>query len=150
MNTITVNNEFETIPAFTHVAGDTAGTWSQRQIAVEMAKTLETVSSDSYICHQTFIDIASSDDDDQFLMDVQQNLADMLTEHAPIPDYTNIALQDGEWFVKPYLDDELQRFDDCPDEFSDDTILIVNDHGNVTCMQWSESEKEYQSIWAMV
>jgi len=151
---ITTANEFETIPAFTSIAGDTLGTCTQREIACEMLKVLETASSVG--CSQLWQDIATTTDDDQYLIDIQADLSQAIQDNCPLPDYCTVELQDGEWLVLPYVDDDLPRLEDTPDNLATIDgqtaydILVVNDHGNVDFKQWDHNQCEYVTQWAMV
>ena len=84
------------------------------------------------------------------MFDIQRDCADLLSNDAPIADYCTVSLEDNEWRVLPYLDDELPRFEECPESFEGDNVLVVNDHGNVTCYWWNSSERQYSEVWAMV
>ncbi len=149
---ITVRNEFETVPAFENIAGCSLGTESARATAFEMIEALERVSS--YDCKALYKDLASATDDDiDYLFDTQQEIADLLDEHMPMPEFCRVTLQDNEWLVLPSIEsalEECESFEDYPEERRGDSILVVNDHGNVTCMQWDPSKNEYSTIWDMV
>ena len=145
---LTARNEFETIPAWTTIAGSSFGTQSHRETTVELLKAVDlTTDADT---RRLWVDLAECNDDNvEFMFDIQRDAADLLNDHAPLPDYCTVDLQDNEWTVLPYMiENDLARFEDIPDTFEGDHVLIVNDHGNVTCMRWTGSE--YESIWAMV
>lgn len=148
---VTTQNEFETIPAFTSIAGDTLGTWTQREIACRLIETLGKCSQ--YDTMQLYINTANCTDDDlETMFDIQADTADLITDNCPLPDYCTIYLQDGEWLVMPHIDDNLPRYDDIPDTPNNGEyeILLVNDHGNVNFMTWNDQKREYVTQWAMV
>ena len=146
---ITVCNEFETIPAFETLAGCNVGENSPRSVVTELVKVLEmTTQAD---CSQYWRDIATSMDDDDYLVTLQDDLAQEIEDRAPIADYCTVSKQGEEWVVLPYIDEDLQRFDETPTETQgSDHILVISDHGNVTCMWWDCSKNEYVEIWSMV
>lgn len=145
---ITTENQFVAVPAFTILAGSSLGTWTNREIACELVATLGKVSD--FDCLEFYTTIACCNDDDDILIDIQDDIAEKLNEYMPMPEFCTVTLNDGEWAVIPYIDDELNRVDEIPDDFSDEYLLLVNDHGNVTCLQWSVNKQEYKSIWDMV
>lgn len=48
------------------------------------------------------------------------------------PPYCDVCWEDNEVRVLPYIDDELPRFEEIPDDFEGDYCYTVTDHGNVT------------------
>lgn len=156
LSPLTTLNEFETIPAYTHIAGDSLGTWSPRDIVTAMVMLLQSASS--YDCRQLWQDIATTYDDEQYLIDVQSDIAQTIQDNCPLADYCTVELHDSEWRVVPYIDDDLQRLNFFPDTtspFESDymvqyDILVVNDHGNVDLMQWDHNKREYTLTWSMV
>ena len=147
---ITVRNEFETIPAFESIAGDTFGTSTPREVTIEMLENLEKVTSciDLIPYYKTLA--ALSDESTDEMEEMQEELAGHFNDEAPLAPYCLVELQEGEWRVVPQIDDEVPRVDECPDEYMEDYVYVVNDHGNVTLMGWEHSKNEYQSIWSMV
>jgi len=148
---ITTQNEFIPVKAFTHIAGSSLGTWSNRDTACQMVTILNQVSQ--YDCAKLWEDIATESDDGAYLIDVQDDVADLLNEYMPMVEFCTVCLEDGEWSVIPSIelaDDECENFSDYQDDYKGDFILVTNDHGNVTCMQWNDIEREYITIWDMV
>ena len=149
---ITVRNEFETVPAFEHIAGSSFGTGSNRESACQLLKTLQTVSG--YDCLKLWQDIAETNDEnfDQ-LIDIQDEIAELLNEYMPMPEFCSVVLDDNEWRVIPSIenaDEDCKNFADYQDDYQGDFILVTNDHGNVTCQQWLQGEMVYVTIWDMV
>ena len=146
---LTARNEFETIEAFTSIAGDSLGTWSDRETTAAMLEAVDTVTARD--THKLWVELARcTDDDPNNMWEIQRDAADLLNEFAPLPPYCVIDLTNSEWRVSPYLDDELERFEDTPEDYQGDDVLIVNDHGNVTLMHWNAADREYESVWSMV
>lgn len=146
---ITTLNQFETIPAFTHIAGSNNGSCSNKGIAFDMLKAYDKIRSENHVSSdKMWCDLAWCNDDDEYLLTLQAEIAELITQTDRLPRYCTIELQDGEWLVLPYIDESLERFSDIPDIKTDDYILVVNDHGNVACMEWDQGE--YKSIWDMV
>ena len=154
---ITANNEFETVPAFTHIAGCSLGTWSQLD---NLQGCIDAVSSTTQTdCkeYKAMIDKYDHGNDisshDSFIIDEMiEEMIDILNNDMPIPDSCSVSWQDNELLVLPYIDDEIPRYEDIPDNLQngDYTIYVVNDHGNVTCMYWDDQKREYISQWDMV
>lgn len=141
---ITVHNEFETIPAFENIAGP--GT--DREITVELINVLSIVSSESYIDYRFLKEAAeTTDDDHDAWIYLQDEIAEAITDEAPIPAFCTVKFTNGEWTVTPYIDGDLKQVEDIPEDYIDDHILEVNCHGNVTCWEWSYASSEYKSIW---
>lgn len=149
---ISVKNEFETVPAFTTIAGSHLGNQSNRETTIEMLNAVETTTGiHGMTTNRLWIDLASNHDDDmESMFYIQQECADLLNESMPIPEFCSVELHDNEWTVIPYIDEEVTRVEDIPDNYSEDYLLLVNDHGNVTCLEWNYNKREYKDIWAMV
>ena len=153
---ITVHNEFETVPAFEHIAGDSLGTWTQRETTAEMIHAIDLISDQDRTSVLWIYLAKAADDDLEEMTGLQEQAADILNEHMPMPAYCRVTLQDNEWRVLPYLDEEVPRMStDDWDEVDQnqhgfDHVYVVNDHGNVTCWEWRQDKVEYVSIWSMV
>ncbi len=154
---ITARNEFETVPAFEHIAGSNNGSWTMRETAFSLISTLETISS--YDTSRLYKDLAECNDDDGYLDDMQLEVMELLNEYMPMPEFCSVSLNDGEYTVTPYIDeyDDTPRLSDYPDTLYKDesgmvhyTIFIVNDHGNVTCQTWNDQKREYITQWDIV
>jgi len=152
---ITVRNEFEPVPAFEHISGDSLGTWTQRETTSAMIQAVYMTTSVDTL--HAWRDLAETNDDDlENMVDIQDWCAGELIEHMPMPFSCTVALGDNEWRVVPYIDDEVPRMStDDWDEVDQnqhgfDHVYVVNDHGNVTCWEWRQDKVEYVSIWAMV
>jgi hypothetical protein len=149
---LTAQNEFEMIPAFEVITGSSYGGFTQREMAVDLLKAVELVTS-QIDTKADWQDLAEYSDDDSEINDLISEYVDHLNEYAPIPDSCSISWQDNELIVMPYIDDEIEKFEEVPDDFSDDVIYQVSDHGNVTCFHWeriSRLQGKYVEIWAMV
>lgn len=145
---ITVRNEFETIPVFEHIAGSPLGSWTNREITAELIQVLgKTTSVD--VCGY-WKDLAECDDDSDWIRKMQDAIADEITQNAPLPPYCTVSLEDNEWRVRPYIDDSLDRVDQLPDEYTEDELLLINDHGNTSLYTWNPATAEYDEQWAMV
>lgn len=151
---ITALNQFETIPAFEII---TSRLDSQRAIACDLIKALQRASS--FDCSQLWQDIATTNDNDQYLIDIQADIAQTIQDNCPLPDYCTIELQDSEWRVVPYIDTDLPHLSHNPcyvtqpcefDGHKAYDIIVVNDHGNTDLMQWNDQKREYITTWAMV
>jgi len=149
---LTARNEFETVEAFTNIAGCSIGTESARQTTVDMLKAVETTTGiHGMTTDRLWKELAElSDEETDAMFEIQEECALLLDESMPMPAYCSVTLQDNEWTVIPYIDEELDRVSDHPDFNIGDHVLLVNDHGNVDCLQWDYSDNEYKSIWAMV
>ena len=148
---ITARNEFETIPAFTHIAGCSLGTWSDYDSAKALVDAAVSISSDSSVLKlKAEFEEISEDDETGILYEFQDDATQFINDHDTLEDYCSLSVDDGEWIVRPYIDDELPSFDDYQEEFQGDHILIVNDHGNTTCQRWDYSTNEYKTIWDVV
>ena len=147
---ITTRNEFEPVPAFTTVAGCTIGTQTPRETTLELIDVADKVSA-HIDCKTAYRDLAAMPDDmSQDMFELQEDIADQLNYYMPMPPCCSVTLQDNEWIVLPYIDDDLPRFDEVPEEFSEDVIYTVNDHGNVSCYWWNSNDREYVEQWTMV
>jgi hypothetical protein len=150
---ITTSKNLETIPAWEHVAGSSLGTWSEVEITEALIKAVESIRSDSSV-HELREDweklnyFLNGRQDHDAIYDFQVDAVDLINSHGTVEDYCTLDVQDGEWMVRPYIDDELPRFDDYQDDYQGDHVLIVNDHGNATCQRWNG--KAYVTIWDMV
>lgn len=151
---ISARNEFEPIPCFTHIAGCSLGSWTPRETACQLIKTLETVSS--YDCVRLWRDLAESSDDVQYTVDIQDEVCELLNEYAVLPDYCYIGLEDGEYRVLPDIDSaqedclNVEELPDSPVDSEQYQVLQVNDHGNATFYCWNEQKQEYIEVWSVV
>ncbi|GAF84818.1 unnamed protein product [marine sediment metagenome] len=153
---LTTRNEFETIPAFEVITGSSYGGFTPREIAVDLIYAIEKVTN-LIDTKQDWQYLATYSDNE--LTEIDELISEYiqhLNYYAPIPDSCSIDWHDNELIVMPYIDDEIERFEDCPDDFSDDVIYVVNDHGNVTCYRWNPNDVSgnqtgaYNAIWDMV
>ena len=146
---LTARNEFETIDAWTTIAGSSIGNQTDRETTAEILDAVDLVTPCD--THKLWKELAECPDDNtECMWEIQRDAADLLNEYAPLASYCSIDLADNEWTVLPYMDDELPRFEDTPETFEGDDVLVVNDHGNVTLMHWHSIDREYESVWAMV
>ena len=153
---LNARHEFETIPAFEVITGSSFGGFTAREMAVDVITALETVTS-LIDTKSDWKYLATCSDDETTEIDcLIEEYIDHLNYYAPIPDSCSFTWQDNELIVLPYIDDEIERFDDVPESFSDDVIYVVNDHGNVTCYRWNPNDVSgsqtgaYNEIWALV
>jgi hypothetical protein len=151
---VTTSNEFETIPAWEHISGCSLGTWSDYDTAKALVDAAVSVCSNSDVIElQEDFEKIAENDTTGVLLEFQDDAAEFINTHGTMEDYCGLNVEDGEWMVRPYIDDELPRFDDYrwglyKDDYQGDHVLIVNDHGNVTCQRWNG--KAYVTIWDMV
>ena len=163
--------------AFDVLAGSDLGTWSECEVIEELIDILnfqcgpESKKVALQIIHesdQAMTDNNTSVLDDlepEYLNDLFNDLIDSLNDFALHPDSTYIESRNGEVIVTPYLDDDLPRLADHPENmvyanigtgqgFDADNnqvpheYYLVNDHGNVDFMQWDGSK--YANTWSMV
>jgi len=150
---ITVRNEFETVPAWEHLAGCSLGSWTVRATTLELIKVLDTTTQSDPVPYLKEL-AGLGDDLKQDMYDLQEDIVSELNEYMPMPAYCHVALNDNEWQVIPYIDEELPRLEDVPEEYQEGHILQISDHGNVTCYEWQQCPAgchgEYKEIWAMV
>lgn len=158
---ITARNEFETIPAFTTIAGSTAGGWTEREVCIALLEAIDNVIGFSET-FEKWKELAAIHDDDTltFFMD---ELVEYFNESVDtMPEFCSLQWQDNELLIVPNVDnalDDTQTLDVIPDvqnPIKDDsgqtayTITHVNDHGNVDLLQWDESKREYVIAWSVV
>lgn len=152
--TIETRYEFETIPAWKIIAGCSLGTWTPQEVAIELLEVLEVVAP-NLETKKHWKDIAKYNQDIVVMTEMQGELVELLNDHANLPAYCHIVLNENQWQVTPFIiedDDDLPQVDDYPDERYEDSdhVLLVNDHGNINCLEWDCSRNEYRTIWAMV
>tara|TARA_R100001143_G_scaffold28420_1_gene28079 strand:- start:2444 stop:2899 length:456 start_codon:yes stop_codon:yes gene_type:complete len=149
---ITARHQFETIPAFTVIAGCSLGTWSDRESALAMLDAMAAVGHDVTKHYREL----AQDTDDNIDLDWYSDLAvDVLCDHTP--KYTYIGWQDGEFTVLPNVEEaleDLESGDELPDcRPVEGYFCLVNDHGNVTLYRWSgndvTSADDWSEIWAV-
>lgn len=148
---ITVRNEFETLEAFEHIAGQSNGLWSVRETAATM---IDVVSMVTNIDTERFWRELAKLTDDQFdeMFEMQEELAEALNDNAPLPPYCYVTLNDNEWSVIPSIEDaeDVTRVEELPEERTEDELLVVTDHGNATLYTWNWNTFEYRQQWAVV
>lgn len=91
------------------------------------------------------------DPDPDVLADCIDELIEKINEHPELmPPCCCAIMDDNEVRIIPYLDDDVPGLADYPKSKHDDhdVIFIVNDHGNVTCQEWTGAE--YVTVWEMV
>ncbi len=141
--------EFETVPAWTTIAGSRYGTETPRATAFELIQNLGLLNH--HHADRLMSELAESYDDSQDILDIQDEAAEYLNDCLNMPSDCTVALDDGEWIVTPYVDEDLPRITDYPDKhIGEDDALVVNDHGNVTRIQWDASSREYRTLWELV
>lgn len=92
-------------------------------------------------------------------MIIEQKLADALNDEweEHLPPFTEVAYDPGtgDWRIMPMVEcareclpvfNDLADADDCEDL----QILVVNDHGNVSYLEWHPVREEYVTVWAVV
>jgi len=147
------------------IAGCSLGTRTQREILIDLIKVAEKCEKESWPMIAQGL-VAPSEEVNHWLRQLAQ-YSDEYFEHEMhemaediveligsyldlLPAYCSVLLNNGEWTITPYIDHELPRFESTPDEYVDDHVYVVNDHGNVSCMQWENEIKEYNCVWSMV
>ena len=160
---ITSRNEFETIPAFTVIAGSTNGGWTTRDFC---AKTLEAL--DSVVGFNSTFDywknLAKTHDDD--IAELDDLLDDLINcwnnTVETMPDYCYLTLHDNELIILPdvqYALEDTFTVDTIPDGLNPirndyghhmHALTHVNDHGNVDYLKWDDSKREYVIEWSVV
>ena len=147
---ITARNQFEAAPAYEHIAGCSLGTWSNRETAIALLEAIDTV-ADHDAAGKLWREAAKTHDESEWWFEIQDEAAEMLNDYLPVPEFCSVQLIDSEYSVLPSLEaaeEEATKLDDYPEDYISDYILVVNDHGNVTCQQWQNGE--YVTIWDMV
>jgi hypothetical protein len=148
---ITVRNQFETINAYQHIAGDSGGSCSARETAATM---INVVSMVTVIDTERFWrELAElNDDQDGAMCELQEEMAGVLNDNAPLPPYCYIALEDNEWRVTPVIPEpeDVERVEGLPDDYTEEELLVVSDHGNATLYTWNPNTLEYDEQWGMV
>ena len=156
---ITARNEFETVPAFTNVAGCSIGTQTARATTAELITVLGTVSQcDTCGYWKELAEMC--DDDTDTMFEIQQDVVSDLDDHMPMPFGCYVTLADNEWTVLPSVDSlleegDVEQVDEVPDERDADHVYTVSDHGNVTMYEWKYHYNDpaadgYVEIWAVV
>lgn len=148
---ITARNEFETVPAYEHLAGSSFGTWTERETVFRLLEIVDSTTNQDTL--SLYKDLAKYGDDDTVIMELADDAVDLLNESMPMPEFCSVTLNDNEYHVMPCLgnaQEECVSYEDYPEEKHGDFILVVNDHGNVTCQQWDYNKLEYVTIWDMV
>lgn len=137
------------IEAFTHLAGSSYGTWTDYETTKAMVDIAIKVSGHPATLNlRQELETLGEDDISGAYFEIQQEASEYIQDY--VEDYCAVSLDDNEWRVTPYVDDELPTFDDYQDDYQGDHILIVSDHGNVTCQRWDYDKAEYVTIWDMV
>lgn len=135
-------------------------------LAGDHAKSLK----DEYLNIQT-VNAARSDKDQpiedtlEIQVSFQNDLIEILTEHLELPPFTFIDTRDGEHIVSVDFDEinQLFAFKSCPshrvidphayivsddEDYFEDFITVINDHGNIALYSWAGTE--YEEVWAIV
>ncbi len=153
---IGVRNEFETIPAFEVIAGSYIGGVSNREFTVDILKAIDTVCSD-IVSDQHWRDLAECSDEDDYIAngDCIHDAVELFNDSVvTMPEFCHLDIRDNEAIVLPSLDlaemdDDIVKLDEYPEKYAGvGFVLVVNDHGNVTCQRWNG--REYVTIWDMV
>lgn len=145
---ITVRNEFETIKAFEHIAGQSTGTWNVRETAATMINVVSMVTNiDTERYWKELAELNDDQTDEMF--ELQTDLAHELNDKAPLPPYCTVSLDDNEWRVIPSLPDpeEVERVEELPEYCTEDELLVLNDHGKATLYTWNPNTFEYDEQW---
>lgn len=147
--------------AFQHIAGCSLGTWSDLDSAIGCLDFIQ-----AYDNHPGYNDIypdALLKKEFRDLCVDHENIdldwySELVTDHCSdaLPVSCAFSWDDGEFRITPFIDDDIPKFEELPEDEkeaeinpdNDDFIYVVNDHGNVTCYQWRD--REWISIWDMV
>jgi hypothetical protein len=138
--------------AFDVLAGSSYGTWTQREVCAELLRL-----QDEHL--KVYIDewrtLANcSDDDVEIMGGLIDSVIDTFNDLADefLPASCSICWRDNEITVLPFLDDQCPSIDsaveDVPEQYVDEIIYMINDHGNVDCYEWDG--KNYVHQWGMV
>ena len=163
--------------AFDVLAGSDLGTWSECEVIEELIDVLnfQCGPDAKNLALQTIRETDQEMEDEStsclddlspgYLNMLFQDLIDSLNDFASTPGSTYIECRNGEVIVMPYLEDDIVRLSDHPNEMVSANIgttqcfdvngdevpyeyYHVNDHGNVDYMAWNGTE--YVNIWSMV
>jgi hypothetical protein len=140
-----------TINAFDTLAGSSYGTWTLREVAVELINYLESSQCPYELIRELTRDLAElHDEDSQYLDDLISDLIGHIDYYIERPECTLIEWHDNEIICRPYIDDDISRLDHIPESFIDDLVYHVNDHGNVDLCKWNPDKQCYEIVWSMV
>ena len=151
---LTTSHEFETIPAFTVIAGSSQGGYSSRELAIEIIKAANTISTVSPTeINAAWKDLAEQNDDE---VDVAE--FEVLLDGCNLPPCCSLQWHDNEYMVMPDLEsarEEAEVGDETPDHglCSGNLFLVINDHGNATLYQWQEGPTvigHWREQWGIV
>ena len=159
---ISTRNEFEVIPAFTTIAGGTAGGWTYREICVEILDALDRIVGFSET-YNYWVDLERHEDYQVIECNFVDELMDYWNEHVDtMPDFCWLTFHDNEAIVLPDVDsmlEETYRVDSIPDTMTpiedehgrvQRTLAHVNDHGNVDYLYFDDNKREYVIAWSVV
>ena len=149
--------------AFDVIAGCSLGTWTQIMVLEELIDTLNFNTNGqqdgtkpcagSRECAKDLIhdlDHIQPDNEDYDVLVDEMVIEAIghLNYYAEIPESTTIGWRDNEVTVIPFIDEDNPRVADWPEDYLEDIVYLINDHGNVDCLEWRNGE--YRSIWDMV
>lgn len=116
------------------IAGSSFGTWTQQEVVERLCSRLD-------------VPMLKNLQDDE-IDDYIDGLIELANDYAP--PFCAIQWADNEVRVLPYVDEwETPRYEDIPENCSDEYLYVVNDHGNVT-LYGRQANGEYLEIWSMV
>ncbi len=152
---LTARNEFETIPVYTHIAGNHSQnhTHTQRETVIQMLEAVETVVRAQ---PDTWVELAKCHDHNlDALIEIQEEMAEILNEEAPLPPCCTIQKQNNEWSVVPLIDEaieQLERFTRIPEKHSDDIILVIFGLNPtiISLYQWVWQKQKYIEAWSVI
>ena len=137
------------LKAFDYLTGSNYGTMTEREICMDLVAILDEWRSD--MTPEYYRALAGlHDTEHQELHDIQQEIIDHLDYYAERHPYTVFEWSNNELIVMPFIDDELEQVEECPESYSGDYLYLVNNHGNVDLLQWNPDTKEYRIVWSMV
>jgi hypothetical protein len=144
---ITAKNEFETVPAFEEVAwGD-----NEREKAFALINALEAVAEQ--LSAGYYKELSQSSDEEE-IVNIQKEVVDELNGTLHMPPYCRIERDGDGWQVLPdhlpYFEQGLPPYEEVPAARELDVIMVVNDHGNVSCYSWNEGKGKYVEDWGVV
>ncbi len=156
---INARHEFETIDAFTTIAGSTAGGWAYREICLEVLEALDKIEGFSET-FELWRDMAKMQDHELIEAAFADELRDYWNDNVTtMPDYCSLEWQDGELIILPCVEamlEDTHSLDHIPDKlYSVDnvvqyTLAHYNDHGNIDYLFWNDARRAYEIVWSVV
>lgn len=147
------------LEAFETLAGSIYGGYTMRMVAAELIARMPNSGANDMQFELLTALAETSDDEPETLASIVDEAIDYLQCTEVLPPFCSIQWEDNEVRVIPYVDDELPRVSDPAelDERTEDYVLSVTDHGNVTLWERvgepvprTDGYSEYREVWSMV